>query len=234
MPRFSPVRRALQILIGLAVLVFAGRMLVLTVPYLGLEPGIGFLTTKSAETNGNLLFRIGFYVHITTSLVALLAGLPQFFPRLMQRRRALHRRLGQVYVVTILALAAPSGLILAHYANGGLVAQVGFTLQCVVWWLATWQAYRLARRGQWQLHTDWMVRCYAVTLAALSLRLESYGMYYLFGTKPIETYLTVTWLSWTGNLLVAEVLVQAGVAKRLLRDFASPKPNLQAQPAVPA
>ncbi|UYZ59872.1 DUF2306 domain-containing protein [Hymenobacter latericus] len=234
MPRFSPVFRALQVLAGLVVLLFAGRMLVLTVPYLGLEPGIGFLTTKSAETNGNLLFRIGFYVHITTSLVALLVGLPQFFPRLMRHRRALHRRLGTVYVIIILALAAPSGLILAQYANGGLVAKAGFTMQCVVWWLATWQAYRLARRRQWQPHTAWMVRAFAVTLAAMSLRLESYFMYYFLGTKPLETYLTVTWLSWTGNLLVAEVLVQAGVAQRLLRDFAAPKPSLKAQPAVPA
>ncbi|KUG08976.1 DUF2306 domain-containing protein [Solirubrum puertoriconensis] len=234
MPRFSPVLRTLQVLIGLAVLLFAGRMLVLIVPYLSFEPGIEFLTTKTAATNSNLLFRVGFYVHITSSLVALLVGLPQFFPQLMRHRRVLHRQLGKVYVATILALAAPSGLVLALYANGGLVAKVGFTMQCLVWWLATWQAYQLARGRQWQAHTEWMVRGFAITLAAMSLRLESYFMYYFLGTKPMETYLTVTWLSWTGNLLLAEVLLQVGLAKRLLRDFAAPKPSLKAQPAVPA
>jgi hypothetical protein len=69
-----------------------------------------------------------------------------------------------------------------------------------------------------------MMRSLAVTLAAMSLRLESYALYYGLHTKPIETYLTVTWLSWTGNLLLTEVLIRAGVARSLLRKFhRSPK-----------
>lgn len=228
----APIYRLGQVLFGLAVVLFTGRMLVMVLPYLNFEPGIHFLTTKSDETNASGLFRLGFYVHITSSLLVLAAGLPQFFPALTRRRPRLHRTLGKVYIVAILALAAPSGLILAGYANGGLAAKVGFTLQCVVWWLSTWQAYRLARQRRWPEHTEWMLRSFAVTLAAMSLRLESYAMFHWLGTKPIETYLTVTWLSWTGNLLVAEVLVQAGAARRLLRDFyASSQPKPQAVPA---
>ncbi|OON69261.1 DUF2306 domain-containing protein [Hymenobacter sp. CRA2] len=229
----APLYRTLQMLFGVAVVLFTGRMLVMVLPYLNFEPGIHFLTTKSEATNANSLFRVGFYVHITSSLLVLAAGLPQFFPVLLRRQLALHRGLGKAYVVTILALAAPSGLILAAYANGGLAAKAGFTLQCVVWWLATWQAYRLARQRRWQEHTEWMIRSFAVTLAAMSLRLESYGMYHWLGTKPMETYITVTWLSWTGNLLLAEVLVQAGAARRLLRDFyaVDKQPKPQAVPA---
>jgi hypothetical protein len=52
-----------------------------------------------------------------------------------------------------------------------------------------------------------MIRSLAVTYAAFSLRTESYVMYQFFGTKPIETYLTVVWLSWAGNLFLAEVLL---------------------------
>lgn len=228
--------RIVQGCAGLGVLLFTGLMLTKVVPYLSFEPGIDFLTTKSEETNADGLFRLGFYVHITSSLWVMATGLVQFFPRLWARRRGLHRTLGKVYVASILALAAPSGLILALYANGGLVAKVGFTLQCIVWWLSTWQAYRTARQRQWQAHTDWMLRSYLVTLAAMSLRLESFGMFYLLHTKPIETYLTVTWLSWTGNLVLAEVLIQAGLTRRLLRvalaapvtthATATPKPQL--------
>lgn len=208
--------RVVQGSAGLGVLLFTGLMLGKVVPYLSLQPGIEFLTTKSAATNADKLFRLGFYVHITSSLWVMATGLVQFFPRLWVRQRVLHRTLGKVYVASILVLAAPSGLILALYANGGLVAKVGFTMQCLVWWLSTWQAYRTARQRQWQAHTDWMLRSYLVTLAAMSLRLESFGMFYLLHTKPIETYLTVTWLSWTGNLVLAEVLVQAGLTRRLL------------------
>lgn len=230
MPAALTFPRTLQLLTGALVAAFAGLMATKVWPYLTFEPGIHFLTTKSEATNADGLFRVGFYVHITSSLWVLGAGLAQFFPRWFRGRARLHRTLGKLYVASILALAAPSGLILAAYANGGLVAKVGFTLQCVVWWLSTWQAYRLARQRRWEEHTAWMMRSFAVTLAALSLRSESYLLYYLFGTKPIETYLTVTWLSWTGNLVLAEVLVQAGAARRLVRGarFAPPRPVAEA------
>ncbi|UOQ71240.1 DUF2306 domain-containing protein [Hymenobacter cellulosilyticus] len=213
------IPRLLQWLAGAAVACFTILMGTKVWPYLSFEPGINFLTTKSEVTNSRGLFRLGFYVHITSSMWVLAAGLAQFFPRLFQGRTALHRNLGKLYVFSVLALAAPSGLILASFANGGLVAKVGFTLQCLVWWLGTWQAYRLARQRRWEQHTEWMIRSFAVTLAAMSLRTESYVLFYVFGTKPIETYLTVTWLSWTGNLVLAEVVIQAGAARRLLRSF---------------
>jgi uncharacterized membrane protein len=209
------------LIVALAVAAFAVLMATKTYPYLSFEKGIYFLTTKSEETNDHPLFRLGFYVHITTSLVVLVLGLLQFLPFIAAFGSRLHRRLGKAYVIGILALAAPSGLILAYFANGGLVAQVGFTLQCLVWWLSTWRAYRAARQRAWPAHVDWMLRSYAVTLAALALRGESYLMYYLFETKPIETYLTVTWLSWVGNLIVIEVLLELGLGRYFLRQLMS-------------
>ena len=219
MPLAASASRLLGRLFLLAVAAFSLLMLTKVWPYLGLEKGILFLTTKSAAINDSWLFRVGFYVHITSSLWVLVVGLLQLVPTLYQWRPALHRRLGKVYVVSILALAAPSGLVLAAFANGGLAAKVGFTMQCVVWWLVTWQAYRAARQRRWLLHVEWMLRAYAVTLAAMSLRLESYALYYFVGTKPIETYLTVTWLSWTGNLLLAEVVIQSGLSRWYVRAF---------------
>ena len=212
-------RRLLLALAALFIAAFAGLMLTKTLPYYTFEKGIHFLTTKSDDTNDNPVFRAGFYVHITTSLLVLVAGLLQFLPWLARRGPGLHRRLGKFYIIGILALAAPSGLILARFANGGLAAQVGFTLQCVVWWLCTWRAYQAARQRQWSLHVDWMLRSYAVTLAALALRGESYVMFYVFETKPIETYLTVTWLSWVGNLVLLEILLEAGLGRYFLREF---------------
>lgn len=219
--------RALRLLLLLAVAAFSLRMLMMVWPYLGLEKGILFLTTKSEAVNDNPWFRTGFYVHITSSWWVMVTGLLQLVPALYRRRPALHRRLGQVYVASILILAAPSGLVLATFSNGGLPAKVGFTLQCLVWWLATWKAYRAARRRRWLLHAEWMLRAYAVTLAAMSLRLESFGMHYFFQTRPLETYLTVVWLSWVGNLLLTELLVQAGVGRWYLRSF-----GLQGAPAA--
>ena len=213
------LQKSLLALAALLIAAFALLMLTKTLPYYSFEKGIHFLTTKSDETNDNLVFRLGFYVHITTSLLVLVAGLLQFLPIVARRGPGLHRQLGKFYIIGVLALAAPSGLILARFANGGLAAQVGFTLQCVVWWLCTWKAYRAARQRQWPLHVDWMLRSFAVTLAALALRGESYFMYYLLDTKPIETYLTVTWLSWVGNLVLVELLIEVGLGRYFLREF---------------
>ena len=213
------LRNLLLVFAALVIAAFAGLMLTKTLPYYTFEKGINFLTTKSQDTNDNLAFRAGFYVHITTSLLVLVAGLLQFLPVVARRGPTWHRRLGKFYVVGTLALAAPSGLVLARYANGGLAAQVGFSLQCLVWWLCTWRAYRAARQRQWSLHVDWMLRSFAVTLAALALRGESYILFYVFETKPIETYLTVTWLSWVGNLVLVEILLEVGLGRYFLRDF---------------
>ncbi|MVN77085.1 DUF2306 domain-containing protein [Hymenobacter sp. HMF4947] len=213
------LRKLLLFSATLLIAAFAALMLTKTLPYYTFEKGIHFLTTKSDETNDSLWFRLGFYVHITSSLVVLVLGLLQWLPPVAGVGPRLHRWLGYGYVVGILGLAAPSGLILARFANGGLAAQVGFTLQCVVWWLTTWVAYRAARQQQWSRHADWLVRSYAVTLAALALRGESYVMYYAFGTKPLETYLTVTWLSWVGNLILAEVLLELGLGRYFLREI---------------
>lgn len=223
------LRKLPLLLAALLIAAFAALMLAKTLPYYSFEKGIHFLTTKSDETNDNLWFRLGFYVHITTSLVVLVLGLLQWLPVVARRGPRLHRWLGYGYVGGILGLAAPSGLILARFANGGLVAQVGFTLQCVVWWLSTWLAYQAARRRQWPRHVEWQARSYAVTLAALALRGESYIMYYAFRTKPIETYLTVTWLSWVGNLLIVGVLLELGLARYFLREILKQlRPNLAA------
>ncbi|MEI6412192.1 MAG: DUF2306 domain-containing protein, partial [Bacteroidota bacterium] len=127
-----------------------------------------------------------------------------------------HRWIGKVYILGILMLAAPSGLMIAFYANGGLPAKVGFCLQSIVWWSLTLAAWHEIRQKRLSAHVDMMIRSFAVTLAAMSLRTESYLMYYWFETKPIETYLTVTWLSWVGNLCLAELLIYIGFGKKWL------------------
>ncbi|WP_460501845.1 DUF2306 domain-containing protein, partial [Hymenobacter agri] len=107
------LRKITLALTAMLIAAFAGLMLTKTLPYYTFEKGIHFLTTKSDDTNDNPVFRLGFYVHITTSLVVLVLGLLQFLPWLVRRGARLHRALGKGYVLGILALAAPSGLVLA-------------------------------------------------------------------------------------------------------------------------
>ncbi|AXE21657.1 DUF2306 domain-containing protein [Runella rosea] len=207
----------IQTLFLLSVAAFTLLMLTKVVPYLSFEPEIDFLTTKTNRVLARQDFQFSFYIHIVSSLWTMGIGIPQFIPFVVKKYPRLHQTLGKIYVFSILFLAAPSGLGLAIYANGGLPAKVGFSLQCLVWWLATWVAWREIQNKRWQTHIEWMMRSYAVTLAAMSLRVGSYAMVYFFHTKPIETYLTVTWLSWVGNLVIVEGLIYAGMSERLLK-----------------
>jgi Predicted membrane protein (DUF2306) len=201
----------------LAALFFSGVMATKILPYLHFERAINFLGTKPDEVLDKSHFMVAFYIHITSSMVVIVAGISQFWPQIVRRWPRWHRRLGVCYILGILVLAAPSGLVIAFYANGGLAARTGFILQCIVWWLVTLAAWWEIRQQRWQVHTEMMIRSFAITLAAMSLRTESYILFYGFGTKPIETYLTVTWLSWVGNWLLAELLIYFGLGKILIR-----------------
>jgi hypothetical protein len=203
----------------LPVILFAGLMVYKVVPYYGFEHAYAFLSTKTNQTLALPVFRFGFYVHIGSSAIVLLSALPQLMPQLARHYPVVHRYAGRVYVFTILVLAATSGLVLALYANGGLPAKTGFFMQCLVWWFVTFMAYLKARKHQYQEHIAWMLRSFAITLAALSLRTEGYLMHYLLHTKPIETYVTITWLSWVGNWLLAEVLIALGLHNFLYKKY---------------
>lgn len=216
----SLIDTSLFIFLGILILVvlfFSGVMGKEILPYFKFQHAFGFLGTKTDAVLAKPLFQCAFYVHISSSIVVIVVGLVQFLPKILKKWPLVHRLLGKIYVMSILILAAPSGLILGFYANGGLSSKVGFVMQSIVWWGLTLAAWTEIRRKRALQHTQMMLRSYAVTLAAMSLRTESYVMYHYFGTKPIETYLTVTWLSWVGNLLLAELLIYNGAAKWLHR-----------------
>jgi hypothetical protein len=193
-------------------------MVTKVLPYMTFERAINFLGTKTDAVLDRSYFMWAFYVHITSSIAVMGGGIVQFFPFLLRGYPQVHRFIGKIYIGSILLMAAPSGLILAAFANGGLPSKVGFTLQCLVWWWITFVAWQEVMKKRYLKHSEMMLRSYAVTLAAMSLRVESYVMYYLFETKPIETYLTVTWLSWVGNLLIAEILIYLGLGKKLYNE----------------
>ncbi len=205
--------------LGAAILVFTGIMLTKVLPYMTFEHAINFLGTKTDEVLNKDHFIWAFYIHITSSLFVMGGGAFQFFPEIIRRFPRFHRNIGKMYVFFILLLAAPSGLILAFYANGGLAARVGFSMQCLVWWTVTYFAWNEIMQKKYENHVNMMIRSFAVTLAAMSLRTESYIMYYWLGTKPIETYLTVTWLSWVGNLLLAEIIIYTGISKYIVQSI---------------
>jgi uncharacterized membrane protein len=144
-------------------------------------------------------------LHIGGAIVALVAGPLQFSRLIRLRRPALHRFLGRLYLAAV-AIGGVGGLLLSRTAYGGFPARVGFFSLGVLWLVAGAAALRAIRQRRIDDHRRWMVRCYALTFAAVTLRiwnpvLEALGM-------PFDVaYATVAWLSWVPNLVVAEVFL---------------------------
>ena len=114
--------------------------------------------------------RVALSVHAVSTSVTLLVGPWQLLGALRVRRLGLHRMLGRIYAGAVLIgwiFSIPVGL---HAETGG-VASAGFLTLGVCWIAATIAGVIYAVRGESAPHRRWMVRRYALTCAAITLRL---------------------------------------------------------------
>jgi uncharacterized membrane protein len=144
--------------------------------------------------------------HLASSAVALAAGWPQLHSGVRARYRALHRWLGRCYVVAV-AVGGVSGAVMAWRSSGGVTAHLGFGLMAATWLLCTALAYRSIRVGALPAHRQWMTRSYAVTLAAVTLRLYL-PLSLVAGISFDRAYPVISWLAWVPNLLLAEWMLR--------------------------
>jgi len=167
----------------------------------------GLMSSKSAQLLGNRLWQVGFYTHITFGGIAMLSGCTQFLPGLRQKRLALHRSLGKLYVLAVL-LSGSAGLGIAFAATAGLGAQLGFGTMACLWLYTTLQAYFSIKRKEVTRHEHWMIRSYALCFAAVTLRLWLPLFLGGLGMSFDVAYPIIAWLCWVPNLLVAELIIR--------------------------
>ncbi|HEU4476998.1 MAG TPA: DUF2306 domain-containing protein [Pyrinomonadaceae bacterium] len=155
---------------------------------------------------GNLFIKPWLVVHVAGSATALLIGPLQFSSRLRTRFGALHRWIGRVYVVACLVGGA-SGFVLALGASTGPISTVGFGSLAIVWIVTTSFAWRRATQGRFIEHRAWMIRSFALTFAAVTLRLYL-PLHMLFTVHFDDAYRAISFLCWVPNLLVAELYLR--------------------------
>ena len=146
---------------------------------------------------------LGAIPHFLGAGVALLLGGFQFLPSLRQKRPALHRNLGRVYLVSVL-IGGLGGLVIATVSHGGMSTHIGFGMLAMLWLGSGMAAWRAIRRGDIVAHRRWMTRNFALTFAAVTLRLEVPLLVAVYGASFNAAYQTVAWLAWVPNLLIAE------------------------------
>ena len=147
--------------------------------------------------------RLTVYAHVFGSSVALVIGPLQFWPGLRVRRPGLHRFLGKVYLGLGVALGGLAGLFLAASAYGGLASKLGFACLALAWLYTGSHALGAAQGRDFVSHRRWMIRNFALSFAAVTLRLWLPGSQ-LAGVPFAVAYPAVAWLCWVPNLLVAE------------------------------
>lgn len=174
--------------------------------YFLVDRKFGLLNSKSVELLTNTFWNIGFYTHIIFGGIALLTGWTQFSPKMRNRRMALHRKLGKVYVIAVL-LSALAGIYIGFFATGGLISSTGFICLGIIWFYTTLKAYLYIKRGEVEKHQKIMVYSYAACFAAVTLRIWLPILTMLYGNFS-KAYLVVAWLSWIPNLLVAYLLTR--------------------------
>ena len=144
--------------------------------------------------------------HFGGSALALAIGGFQLHPGLRKRFLALHRWAGRAYVLGVLAGGA-AGLYMAWHAHGGVAGKLGFALLALSWLGTTACGYACIRAREVDAHRRWMIRSYALTFAAVTLRLYIPASQ-VAGIPFDAAYPMIAWLCWVPNLMAAELFAR--------------------------
>ena len=186
-------------LLGLGVLLSAGVAL-FSYRYLA---GVG---PRAPQILANAFARPFLYVHIAGAASALLLGPLNLVGPIRRRAPVAHRWIGRAYVVGCL-VGGVGGLVVAFGSFAGPIATVGFASLSVIWLTANVQGWRSARARRFQEHRAWMIRSFALTFAAVTLRLYL-PLFPLLHVSFVDGYRAVSFLAWIPNLIAAELYLR--------------------------
>ncbi|MEM8862570.1 MAG: DUF2306 domain-containing protein [Chloroflexota bacterium] len=157
-----------------------------------------------------------FYMHIFTSIVALVVGPFNFWNWLLVNHKNVHRWVGRTYFYLGIFPGAVSGFIVAQGTTSGLTGVYGFSFLAILWGGTGIIALVAILKGDVQSHRRWMFRNFALTLAAVTLRLWLPGLIIgqilISGTPEDEAlriaYTVIPWMCWVPNIIIAEWVIE--------------------------
>jgi hypothetical protein len=150
----------------------------------------------------------------------------QFYPALRARFPRAHRWSGRIYVVACL-IAGTGALATAPFASGGPVAGIGFGILALSWMGATCVAWQAALRRDFASHRLWMRFSYAMTFAAVTLRLQI-PIGFALGFRDYSAMsVWLAYTSWIPNVVAVALYSFAGPWRRPM-----PPPVLRGEAAL--
>jgi uncharacterized membrane protein len=145
---------------------------------------------------------------VFSAVFALMAGFTQFSDYILKQSKAVHRWVGKMYVAVILILNFPAAMVMAFYANGLWPSRLAFIILDCAWFYFTWRAYAAARQKDIVSHKQFMIRSYALTFSAITLRAWKIVLLHAFNPDPLTLYMIQAWIGFVPNLLFAEWLIR--------------------------
>jgi uncharacterized membrane protein len=146
-------------------------------------------------------------VHVICGLTASLIGPFQFIPWIRRTNVTLHRTLGKIYLGSI-TLSTGVSFYLVSTARLGIVYATGLAMLGVVWFGCTFMAYIAIRKGNLQMHKEWMIKSYVLTLSFVSFRLVEDLLAKAGISEFIERKVLMAWACWAIPFFVTEVVLQ--------------------------
>ena len=182
-------------------------MLLTISQYVSFKTDVGFLKLKQ-EYLDIKIWKIAFYTHVFSCVLTLCAGFTQFSNYILKHHKQLHRSFGKFYAYNIFFINFPAGMIMAIYANGHLPTKIAFIILDCLWFLFTYKAVVAIRSKDIKTHKQFMIRSYALTFSAITLRLWKIVLTNSFEMDPMTIYMIDAWLGFVPNLLFAEWLIR--------------------------
>jgi hypothetical protein len=146
-------------------------------------------------------FPVRMYSHIFCSAIALAVGPFQFFES-VRKRRQVHRTLGFIYFAAVF-VGSIAGIAMATIAYSGFAARMGFGIGAILWLYTAGCSIVAIQKRRFAVHEMWATRCFALTFAAVSLRVYL-GLFFSLGLNFNDFYPSLGWVSWVPNLIFVE------------------------------
>lgn len=186
---------------------FSYLLIAISLQYIPYNTDVAFLRIKQ-DIIDVPFYKLAFFTHVYTAAFALPAGFTQFSAYLRKNFPRIHKYTGWIYAIVVVCLAGPAGFYMGLFANGGLTSQVSFCLLAVLWIYFTGMAIAKVIRGDIKSHRQFLIRSFALTLSAITLRAWKYLLVFLFHPRPMDVYEIVAWLGWIPNLIIAEIIIR--------------------------
>ena len=159
------------------------------------------------------------YAHTLGGAVASLIGPFQFVGALRRRYPRWHVWLGRTYLVCV-GSGALAGLYLSPHSAARNTFGIAFIALALAWLYTGAMAYTTIRARQVDAHRRWMIRNYALTYAAVTLRIEMPLLIVVGGVSPMTALDIIGWFCWVPNLVLVELWMRRRRAPSLAMERA--------------